>query len=715
MQGADLIFFFTNKLNNFWQVDSTGQVTVNANPYPLVYSPDGWQDLGIKNIRNKKWWATDRTVTIPFKYVEDAAQILKYIFYNKGVEESTYLVICEQRLDYTAGVSYGYWYKQVFKGEIDFSTYDHTGAIVTANSVEEGFAKHLKANENTVYEFPLNVPEAVIVKDDGVVIENKISFVINSIDAKSTGFSGGWKDLSTVSISKVIEEGPSSGILVQSQDQEQIDGSTTSTDYMDGSENCIFRNTGTVPITVNISGKAKFICVSKTGTVHFSLNFALTGTATTYDIWNNVNLVQGAIFEQAYAFTITLAPGQKLFLFEFFDNSGGGLNLAHITYLDTDLTVAEYETRFVTTFTKSLRPQYVFEQLISKITDGLYQAEVCPYFGELQNFDKVFTSGNGLRGLADATLKISLSQFFSFWNTYDEVGIREKDSKILFDRKKALIDFTTIIDLGEVSGLKVSFDKEMPFNELAIGYPDVKNEVGFTNGKNEFNTTFVFSLGTTKNPRRLEKISQVQGSCYAAENVRIDNFLKDTTDNKSDNDPFVRHVEKTVTVGTGGDPDHYKLDRSLNAFITGVDQKDSVYNVALSPARCLINSGDFLRSSLYLCDNKTLKFIGQDRNDKMEYINGSDVIIEKADKPVGSLADKFFLPPILSVETDAPLDLLEALDSNPLQIFQFTVNGDVYKIIPMENGINPKTNKKQTYTGWPTADTDLTKLESYYG
>jgi hypothetical protein len=692
MQGQDLVFFIQNKQGNFWQIDHAGDVTISSNPYPIVYSPDGWQDIGIKNIRNKKYWGIDRTISIPFKYVEDAAEILKFIFYKKGIEESTYLVICEQRLDYTPGANYGYWYKQVFKGEIDFSTFDHTGVIVTLNTAEEGLAKHLKANENTVYEFPLNVPEAANAKMDGVVIDGKFTWTLP--EDPRTG--------ATLVIRSMIltEEQKAPNLVALNVSG---DGSSFNPNSISADDTSYFLYFSQAPV----GGTGKF-----TGTIKMSNPDGAFPANIRIDIFNTISNTQRVTNELLFVgveaatipinHTFTILAGDRIF-FSMDEKMG-----------ESTLTF-ETSTRFQTTFAKALRPQYLFSELISKVTEGQYTAEDCPYFSPLRNAKKVFTSGNGLRGIADATLKISLSQFFSFWNTYDEVGIREKDSKILFDRKKALIDFTSIIDLGEISGLKVSFDKEMPFNELAIGYPDVKNEAGFTNGKNEFNTTFVFSLGTTKTPRRLEKISQVQASCYAAENVRIDNFLKDTTDNKSDNEPFVLDVENTLIVGTGGDPDHYKLDRSLNPFIIGVDQKDSVFNAGLSPKRCLINSGDFLRSSLYLCDNKTLKFIGQDRNDKMEYVNGSDVIIEKADKPVGSLADKFFLPVIISIETDAPVDLLEALDSNPLQIFQFTLNGDVFKMIPLENGINPQTNKKQTYTGWATADTNLEILIKYFG
>jgi hypothetical protein len=67
------------------------------------------------------------------------------------------------------------------------------------------------------------------------------------------------------------------------------------------------------------------------------------------------------------------------------------------------------------------------------------------------------------------------------------------------------------------------------------------------------------------------------------------------------------------------------------------------------------------------------------------------------------------------METDAPEDLLEDMDNDPTIGFQFTFEGDTYKIISLENSINPKTGKKQTYSGLSHPDNLLEKLIDYYG
>jgi len=689
MTHHDYIFFLQDKSRRFWGLDSNGDVVINNNPYPLLFSPDGCIDTTIENVRNKKYWAIDRTVSAPFKYVEDGAKIIKHIFYKKGIEESVYLVICSLQLVYTPGVEYGYLYKQIFRSEIDLSTFEHAGAYVTAANSEEGLAKHLKANENTVYELELN---GLYIKEDGILLKEKHNFLLTEQTQVTEHLIGA---------SFINKEGNAAGFASFSVFGQDSPGDwTTSTEYL-------------FAVTQDITGLT-FI-----GNFKFILDVGIPfGIRLHTDTNRDIDLVVlvsppptgGILYDISVNETFDAFANEKFFLVGFYT----GTVLEKVHYKESTFSI-NFASRFSTSYTKANRSQDVFAELIDKMTAGEYSSEDCPYFGEFQNIDKVFTSGDAIRGLPDAKLKISWSLFFGFWNTYDELGIRELNKKVLFDRKNNLIDQLNVIDLGEASNLKISFDKDLPFNELAIGYPDVKNEEGFVNGKNEFNTTFVYSLGTTKVPRKYEKISQIKASCYDIENIRIDQANRDTTDNKSDNDIYVLHIAKTLIAGSGDIPDHYELDRSLNTFLIGVDEKETIFNVIFSPKRCLRRSSDFLHSSLYLADNKILKFISADRNQNMSYINGADVVVENADEPVGSLDDKFFNPVLINIDVIVPDDLLDDLDSNPLKTFSFLFDGNLYKGISIKNSINPKRNKAQTYQLWPTADTDLSPLIDYYG
>lgn len=706
MQGPDFIFFLQDSKRRFWQINSAGEVVLNSNPYVLEFSPDGWQDIVIKNVRNRKYWAIDRSVSLAFKYVEDTAQILKHIFYEIGVEESVYLVICEQRLRYTAGVEYGYWYKQIFRSEIDLSTYNHAGAEVTCNTLEDGLAKHLKANENTIYELDLTE----YVKLDGINLKSSLNFlgISQGHSATITTYNLSW-----LSFSYLTTDGTSPNLAGLSQTLEEWNSVSTHDDnrYL---TNYFLEATGAVTFTLK-------------GTITVMLSNGLSvelyvknsnGTRTQLLILNTDNPATPNPFEKTETFTInqpiTMADGEKLFLISEVTDSAFIAGAATGVYTEFNLSV-EAEGTFRTTFAQFARPQYLFTQLIDKITDGEYTAETCPFFGDLQNSDKVFTSGDAIRGIENPKIKLSMAMFFEFFDTYHSVGIREKNKQVLFDRKEILTDTVNTISLGEISRLKVRLEKSFLFNELAIGYPDVKNETGMLNGKNEVNTTFNFSFGTTKTPAKLIKVSRVKTSCYDIENVRIEGSNKNTTDNRADNDVYAIHILNTLIPASGDDPAHYELNREYNDHVTGVDEVETVFNLAFSPKNCLNNNSSFIRSCLYKYDSKKLKFISADRNRAMIYNDGTTQIIEDADIVVGDMNDPFFTPVVIEVETGGSEDLLDSLDDNPIMGFDFDFEGNNYICISMENSINPGSNKKQTFQLLSHPDNDLTKLKNYFG
>ncbi len=701
MQGHDFIFFFQDKQRRFWGINAAGNVVLSVTPYPIVFSPEGWDDITMKNIRNRKYWGLDRTVTTPFKYVEDAARILKYIYYRKGSEESVYLVICEQRLHYVPAVEYGYWYKQIFRSEIDLSTFIHDGAIVNASCVEDGFAKHLKSGENTIHDILLDDINSIKVKMDGIILSAKGNYVNPGIpDVGGDGPHGSSKYILPVTL--LNSEGSPEGVAFLSSNFENLPAGPT-TD-LSNNTNPFFYTAR--PRSPRVHGKIK-------------ADFGSQAQACTFRIQDNYNNVlwdanpssmgsYSGITEIPFDITPSLAADTKLFLYCV------DVLSSTIDYIDSEINV-ELEYRNDTTYIRALRAQYVFSELINRISNGEYSAENCPYFGALQYFDRVFTSGDGIRSIEGAVLKISLAQFFAFWDTFDAVGLREKNMKILLDRKSVLTDKLNRIPLGEISKPKISLDKGTPYNELAIGYPDNKSETGSINGKNEVNTTFNFSLGTSKTARKFEKISPVKVGCYEIENIRAEFLNKNTTGNKNDNEPFALHIVDNMTAGSGDIPDHYELDRTYNAFVTGVEKASSIFNLEFSPRNCVDRSADYLHSCLHRSNNRTLKFIGADRNAEMAYLNGPVIRVEKADIHVSDMTAAFFTPDMLSIETDAPEDMQDDLESNPDMCFEYTHEGQTYILIPLEIGINPKTNKKQTFTGFSASENDLTKMEEYYG
>ena len=175
MEGPAYLFAFTDKNYNFYQVIN-GVVSLATPPdsYFLESSPVGWEDITIEIKRNIGLWGLERQTSSTLSFVNDGALILKDTFYKKGSEADCYLTIAKQELSYQPGVGYGFWYRQIFRGAVDFSTFQHTGPKVTVKTLEDGLPKFIKANEKTLYEFPMNVSEAVMVKFEGKLHEKLV-------------------------------------------------------------------------------------------------------------------------------------------------------------------------------------------------------------------------------------------------------------------------------------------------------------------------------------------------------------------------------------------------------------------------------------------------------------------------------------------------------------------------------------------------------------
>lgn len=715
MQGSDYIFAFQSKDFSFWQPDADNKIVLKNKPYLLEFSPSGWDDIAIQNILNKRYWGVDRSISIPLSYVNDGAKILKHIVLNKGIEESVYLVIAKQELDYTPGVSYGYWYRQIYRGEVDFSEYDHSGATVACNTLEDGLPKYLKANENTTFEFSMNVPEAIYVKMDGVNLHEYINYQ-NVDDLEITkNINGGDFFAPCVFTNK---EGESTGVVINSQDLQDTSGLTF--DQTVNQTNSIIFNAGNDFINVNISGRIEFQCTGMTSLPPWAIKFRflktgqLIGDQNLYQVISTPGMIVGQVYGIDFNINIPLSINQRIYLQGFF-LGGVGVD-AKIKFTQNSKFKISFLSRYKTTYIRAFRPQYLFTKLMDKITEGNYQAEIATYFSNTKYWNKVITCGNALRGLDDAVLKISFSDFFQFFDCFDSVGIREKAGKVNFAEKYNLIDKNNFIDLPGPSKFKMVFAKDFLFNEVEIGYPEIRNDIGILNGNDEFNTKFLFSIGTTKAPAKIDKVSKIKTSPYEIEKIRVTIVNKDSTDYKSDNDLFAIAIMDNANPAVLPDiPVSYNLDRTLNPFATGLLEPTTIFNIPFSPKRNLLRNGPFLRSSLYLGDGKVLAYKSSDKNNKLKTDVLGTIIEEKADVLIGSLGDKFFFPVIFDFEIPAPHDLISLLDLNPLQLFRFPLNGDIYTGILLKVGIAPSSNKAQKYQLLSTADNDLTKLEEYYG
>lgn len=703
-QGASYIFALQDKDYRFWKIDSTGNVTISAQPYFLVFGPAGWADIEIDNVRNKKYWGIDRSVTSSMAFVMDAAKILKYIWTKKGVNEEVQLMIASLKLEYTPGVEYGYWYKQVFRGQVDWNTYNHSSSKVTVNSLEEGLAKYLKARENITYEFPLDVNREY-VEMNGINLHEKLNFFdVDGIDFNTVNVGNQADGLTPTAYES--KEGESVNIVYQTQ---SMAGYPTIAATV-SSLNCLMQNVGDDPVTINLKGRQEIIGKTQTTNpwalrICFLTSSSTVATQNAYQVFAN-GFTVGEVVGADFNINITLQPGERLYKWGlFFAGISGNPG---VEFTPNSKFSLSFLTRRQTTYIPVRNPADLFTEFIKLLTDNKYTADTTGLL--TTELNKKFTSGNGLRNLDNALIKLSFSDYYKFWDVWKDAGMTILgNGKVSLQRKVDMIDYSTVTPLGAVSNLTVTTATDMLFNRIKIGFPD-KQQEGI-NGREAFCNIFQWSVETLVSDKELDKTCNIITDCYSAELTRALFDGKDTTDSRQDNDTYCIHTEDTLQPEIGFIPAHYKLDRSLNASASGLLEPLTVFNLGLTPGRCFENNGAYFHSCLDLMETKKIKFQTASRNDKL--VCGG--LTEKADVSISTLAPQYFRPIYLEFDTPGSFDLLELLDTNPLRVFSFFINGETYIVLPEKLSITPAIGRKHRFKMLCGAGTDLTPLIDFYG
>jgi hypothetical protein len=686
MMGPEYLFFFHDDNYRSYFVENN-VVQVTSNPRPIRYAVEDWLKIGVVNQRNTKYFALDRSFAPgQYKFVEDAAQIVKNRFYNSGFEDKLFLLVLRRKLAYTPGVEYGFYYDLCFRGEVDLMQANVDGPVVTVNIIEGGIPKALKANETTKYQFNFkDDAKAIYVKMDGLYLHEKMNFFVTAEFTAVDHVIGSYF---------INQEGAAFGLahfdtLTFNNNGGAIDYTTDLHYFLEAAQDI----QGAL-----ISGK-----------ISFSYGGINSGSGGTIALKTNTgrSIVVGAYpggagpKEVDFSVTFDMVTGEKFFLV----NDVAGVSSA--IYQESNFSIT-FKSKFRTTYVKAYFPKDLFAKLTDKIGDGVFSCASNILSDPFKTI--VATSGTAFRGLDDGYIVTSIGEFFANYSAILGLAMGVKNNKLVIEKKADWIDQADPIDLGEASELKISVATDYPFNKLKTGYPDQKIEG--INGRDEFNSTFEFTAeAVTRINKSLELLSTYRTDAYGIEDYRITTDGKDTTDNNADNDVFLLHIKREPNGEVIDGIPVYELDRTLNASANGLLEKDTIFNLFLSPKHNLLRNGDFVRSCFYKLDHTYIRFQTTPKNAKLDVTENGILIDEDADIEISTLAQPLFRPILLDFKAPVPSDLLETLDDNPMKLVQFSYQGVTLKGIPIKIGIEPATGDVQNIQLLSHPDNDLSPLE----
>lgn len=703
----------------------------------LPNNPIGAADISILWERNLTYWGIIRSFSLPLAFVTDGATILRNDYYKFNIDRKLFLLIkrfvCE-----TDAVYYKKYYKQLYKGEIDFSSFEDEPEQrkVTVSLMEGGVNKLLKANENTQFTIPFD-EDAVNVRLDGVYLYEKLNYQVMDYDS--------YFDDNIMGVSYINNEGVAPGVSAFTVAPNQVN--LTTYDFTEAID--YFFYTATSIADINL--KFPFTFRRQDGLSGGTLQLCLKSNLGRNDILATQVNNPGTINVDH---TFTSSVNEKFFLTIEYING---------TYIvsQSNLTIS-FKNKYVASYTKAFKPYDLYKKLCLKL--GI--AENLIISSLLQSSTYLLASGDSVRGLSGSGIKTSLSAFFKAFHIYEGAAISIDKGIMSLDLRDDLFildSITPAVELGEVKDFKLTPATDLLFSSIKVGHAE--QNIDNVNGKYDFNGFHIYTTPIKSVSRQLDLQSPYKAGPYEIEITRINLEGKTTTDNSNDNDVFVLDcvtsgVVSTFTVllsfvssgnyivfpsapkiapgtvfkvtgSTSNDGIYtvtaveddgitqtvhtditisvaeftisvtvdilsglvYELDRSVIPDTGSVPDPDTIFNVRLRPSELLKKHYRWIRSALYNYDTEIIKFESANRNKDLKVAG----IVDGRNIAISSMGSRIFIPDYMECTVKTPIDLSDDLEVNLNRCFAIINDGKRYTGFTFKAGLAPNSRATQVF------------------
>lgn len=673
-------YFILNKLGNSYYVDENGRVKTTSSATPIVHAPRTWASKKIMWGKSATYLGFDRVMSEPLDFTMDGATILRHIRYSGSVESYARLVIVMLDKSFGGGLVMRDW----CGGEIDFSKWNDQDDTVQTMVKDGGMAKQIKANENTDYAIEVaDDPDAVTIKMDGIYLGERHRWLVEN------GLSAGDH---LVGVFELPKEGLAAGFVgynVFARTDASIDFATD-LDYFFATSQAIF--------DIRIQGTLKFqYSQFASGTQRVYLKSSKAQSVELGSYSGGSGNVQIDIDE-----TFNSEEGEKWFFYV--DTPVVNASI----YQEGSELLITFKSRYPTTYIKGLPLTVLFQRLLDKLTGQTNTPYQSTLLAGLENI--IITSGDAIRGIEHAKIKISFANFIKSLNVPFPCGfsVEQLDGvdTMILERYSYFFQNNEIAHFGDITAFANMNPDEFMGNKVEIGWPTINYDS--VNGRDEFNVKTVRTSPITRIVKVIDRVAWVRADAYGTEMIRINLDGKTTTDNEADNDAFFLD---TV-------PSPHNDDGSINLWrgpyeaISGILDPATIFNVRLSPRTCLEAHASEWRSIFYGLETEFLKFQTSDKNGELSYTLNGKTYAENADVMIGNFADApLWLPYAVQFQTQIPTNMIALMAGiNKYGKIRFTYKENEYTMFVLEASQSPADNEKQTIKGLLCAENDITKL-----
>jgi hypothetical protein len=623
------IFYLTNWEGKAYFLDSSGNIQLgnvaSGIDYSLQDGPANWMDIELSFAQNQHYYGMVRSFSTDLKFVKSSATIIRKLLYEgRGVEQQIYFIAT--KWSPSTGI-----YELEYKGELDFSQISEDDPIIgiTVKCLEGGVSKLIKSYENTFFEIPCDgsISENKSVFINGLMFEAIFNFEISPINFADSG--------NVLPIIFTTQQGNDVGIIKSSQKFKAFTADNTGDiSTIKASGNYFFSSakpilTSNLQGGVNISGSITFGGSMDNG----RLFIMFTDSTANIDL---IPLTSIGSEVKIFSVDLNVPAGTGLFLcFYCFGN--------HSSSIITGGMAVKFKSQFEDTYVNAISPGDMFRLIMKNIFNTATQNQSINPLSQTNNnisypisatlldsyANLVLTSGSAIRNNDKAVIKISLSEFFDIYNVelMASMGKEETDEgeQIYFEHREADYNSDVLdIDLGEVARLKIQPANDLYFDILKIGYPEQKYDN--KQGNDEVNTIAQYRTPYKKEQRELNLVSKARGDAFGVEYTRFLVGTTNTSNNKSDNDPFLINIDLDSTQSIGVTIDSV-LSQSLPSYINYQNRilQDSARTFLNWPIQFNSIQGTSFKNNFQIVDGNFTPFTDTQvinyKNTKIAWIN----------------------------------------------------------------------------------------------
>ncbi len=283
------------------------------------------------------------------------------------------------------------------------------------------------------------------------------------------------------------------------------------------------------------------------------------------------------------------------------------------------------------------------------------------------NDNRITTLGQMIRGFENVDFPIKFIDLFKSISIQSGYGMgfkRGLDTKVYFDYIDAFYPQTITAEITDIRNLEYSFDEDLIFNKLEVGYANYEKKEN-TNGQSEFNNKAYYTVPINHFDKTKQLISPYRADGLSIE--RLKNLgISDASDNM-DNEVFIFDCIIKDGVLTN-------RKNELFDTISGIYSSLELYtNLLFSPAR-IINAWSSFISIPFIWDTtKNLLFQKSETQTKLStrYQNEPLETSDGVDIPATNLSEPFLTGRIIKFDCTFTAQILQDIINSPNGLHKF--------------------------------------------